>query len=89
MWGGMNYCTPLCTSCNVSGDADGSIVHIGRALAFARDRGVQLVITCTDTVAELGSYPIFGYDKSQVTVHRDGPYLDHFKRQIPARLRTW
>lgn len=88
-WGGYNHCAPLCTSCNVSGDAAGSIVELPHALAFARDRGVRLVITCTDAADEKGSYPIFGYERERVTVHRDGPFLDHFKQRIPPRLRTW
>ena len=88
-WGGHNFCAPLCTSCNVSGDAAGSIVDLPHALTFARDRGVRLVITCTDTSSETGSYPIFGYECERVTVHREGPFLDHFKQRIPPRLRTW
>ena len=88
-WGGINYGAPLCTSCNVSGDADGSIVRLERALAFARDRGVRLVITCNESAAELGSYPIFGYERDRVTVHREGPGLTRFKQQIPPRLQTW
>jgi hypothetical protein len=88
-WGGINYGAPLCTSCNVSGDADGSIVDAERALAFARDRGVRLVITCPGCAPELGSYPILGYERHRVTVHREGPGLDRFKAQIPPHLRSW
>jgi len=89
VWGGSNYAAPLCTSCNVSGDPDGSIVELERALDFAKDRGVGLVVTCADRAEQLGSYPIFGYEKQRVTVHREGPGLDHFKRQVPTHLRGW
>ena len=89
IWGGGNVAAPLCTSCNVSGDPNGSIVKLERAIDFCRDRGVHLLVTCEDRVAELGSYPILGYERDAVRVHRDGPGLDEFKRRIPARLRTW
>jgi hypothetical protein len=89
MWGGRNYAAPLCTSCNVSGDADGSIVDLDRALAFARRRGVRLMLTSTEVAAERGSYPIFGYERQRVAVYRDGPGLERFKRQIPEALRAW
>jgi len=89
VWGHHNYCAPLCTSCNVSGDPEGSIVTLDKALAFARLRNVELLITCPETASQLGSYPIFGYERDKVTVHREGPYLDDFKRRIPVSLKTW
>jgi len=89
IWGGSNYAAPLCTSCNVSGDPDGSIVDLDRAVDFCRDRQIGLLITCDDRPAQLGSYPILGYERDAVRVHRDGPGLDEFKQRIPARLRTW
>jgi len=89
VWGHHNYSAPLCTSCNVSGDPDGSIVALDKALAFCRTRGVKLLMTCPQTASELGSYPILGYERDRVTVHREGPGLDGFKRSIPAHLRTW
>ena len=89
IWGGSNHAAPLCTSCNVSGDPDGSIVDLDRAIAFCRDRQVRLLITCEDKATQLGSYPILGYERDAVRVHRDGPGLAEFKQRIPARLRTW
>jgi len=89
LWGDANYAAPLCTSCNVSGDPLGSIVELDRALAFAEERGVKLVVTCDDRAEQLGSYPIFGYERDRVTVHREGPFLDRFKERIPAHLRSW
>lgn len=89
IWGGRNYAAPLCTSCNVSGDPEGSITRLDRALAFAQDRGVPLVLTCRERAAELGSYPILGYERERVAVHRDGPRLDDFKQRIPGALRGW
>jgi hypothetical protein len=89
LWGFHNYAAPLCTSCNVSGDPDGSIVELERALAFARLRDVPLMLTTTETPAEKGSYPIFGYERERVSIWRDGPRLEHFKQQIPRPLRAW
>jgi hypothetical protein len=89
IWGHHPYSAPLCTSCNVSGDAEGSIVEIDKALAFGRDRGIRLMLTCPDRPAELGSYPILGYTRDKVHVHRDGPGLEAFKRRIPGALRGW
>lgn len=89
MWGHHNYAAPLCTSCNVSGDADGSIVALDKALAFGRQRGIRLMLTCPDSAAELGSYPILGYTRDKVSVHREGPGLAEFKRRVPGHLRGW
>jgi hypothetical protein len=89
MWGFDNYAAPLCTSCNVSGDADGSIVRLERALDFARLRGVRLMLTTEEAPAELGSYPIFGYERDRISIWREGPRLEHFKQQIPWPLRAW
>ena len=50
---------------------------------------MRLLITCDDKATQLGSYPILGYERYAVRVHRDGPGLAEFKQRIPARLRTW
>lgn len=89
IWQGRNYNAPLCTSCNVSGDPDGSIVEFERARAFAEQRGVRVMLTCRERAAELGSYPIFGYGRDGVRVHREGPRLAEFQQRIPPELRRW
>ncbi len=89
IWNGRNYCAPLCTSCNISGHPDGSIVAFEKALAFARERGVGHFITTSKPASELGSYPIFGFSRDKVAIHRDGPGLEKFKACIPAELRGW
>lgn len=63
--------------------------RLRRAPDFAKDRGVGLVVTGTDSAEQLGSYPIYGYDKQRITVRREGPRPGHFKRQVPAHLRGW
>lgn len=87
--GDSNYAAPLCTSCNLSGDPEGSITDIARALDFVQQRRVGLMLTCSGQAGQMGSYPIFGFEKDRVSVHRDGPYLAYFKQQIPKRLRAW
>jgi len=89
LWNYANYGAPLGTSCNISGDPDGSIVTFGKALHFAKARGIKLILTTTDLANQKGSYPILGFEKHQVTIHRKGPSLDSFKANIPAYLRTW
>ncbi|HEX6704544.1 MAG TPA: hypothetical protein VF169_07260 [Albitalea sp.] len=89
IWGGVNYAAPLCTSCNMSGDPEGSIVRTEKALAFARLRGLRLVLTCPPAAGELGSYPVLGYEPAGVRVHRPGPCLERFKEKVPPALRTW
>lgn len=89
IWHGRNYCAPLCTSCNVSGDPDGSIVEYDKALRFAEARSIDLFITTARPSAEKGSYPILGFEKDKVSVHREGPGLDGLKIRIPASLVSW
>lgn len=89
IWDGNNYSAPLCTSFNESGHPDGSIVDRDIALAFAEAQGIGVVLTCQSSAAELGSYPIFGFERDRVSVHREGPGLAMFKERIPERLRAW
>lgn len=89
MWNYRNYSAPLCTSCNVSGDPEGSIVTYDKAYQFAKARGVQLFITARQAVREKGSYPILGFEAHKVSIHRQGPGLAMFKEKIPKRLQSW
>ncbi len=89
IWGGSNYTGMLCTSANFSGHPEGSIVEHDKALEFARAQGIGLFLECADRSSELGSYPIFGYERDAVRIHREGPFLEEFKQRIPVALRTW
>lgn len=89
LWNYANYCAPICTSCNISGDPNGSIVEFNKALRFARDRDIDLFITADKEYSQKGSYPILGFEKQRVSIHRDGPGLDSFKMRIPPVLRGW
>lgn len=76
MWGGNNYCAPLCTSCNISGHREGSILSLDKAFAFARQRDIPFIITTKYTAEEKGSFPIFGFSREGVSVHRSGPGME-------------
>ena len=89
LWGYTNYCAPLATSCNLSGDPDGSITTMDKALAFAKSRGIRLVLTTNQSATQKGSYPVLGFDKQGVSIHRQGPYLDAIMTKVPAHLRCW
>lgn len=89
IWDYRNYSAPLCTSCNVSGDPEGSITALDKALHFAKEKRIPFFIKGPASSHELGSYPIFGYEKHQVSIHRAGPHLNAFKEKIPLYLRSW
>lgn len=89
IWNYRNYCAPLCTSCNISGDPDGSIVQFDKAMEFAKTRGINLFITSDKPSVEKGSHPILGIEKERIRIHREGPGLERFKEKIPVPLRSW
>jgi tRNA A37 threonylcarbamoyladenosine synthetase subunit TsaC/SUA5/YrdC len=83
---GHTYTAPLCTSCNMSGHPDGSIVHWRRARQFAIERNIPLVVRGDAAVGQAGSYPIFALSADAVSIERDGPRLEELKAALPARL---
>ncbi|MEQ1508480.1 MAG: hypothetical protein ABMB14_39985 [Myxococcota bacterium] len=87
LFGGHAYTSVLCTSCNESGHPDGSIVGRSAALRFADQRRIGLMVTCDERATELGSYPIFAFGPSSVTIERTGPRLEALIDQLPAALR--
>ncbi|MGE4619220.1 MAG: hypothetical protein AAEJ04_05360 [Planctomycetota bacterium] len=87
LWGGRNVSSLLCTSANLSGDPLGSITDRVRAVEFARQRNVGLIVTCEMAQAGLGSYPIFELSPDSISVQREGPGLERLLNQIPARLK--
>ncbi|MEM7371001.1 MAG: hypothetical protein AAF587_20470 [Bacteroidota bacterium] len=89
IWGEQAYFAPLCTSCNISGDPKGSITSLDRAIEFAQDRQVDLLVTSPSAKGEMGSYPIFGIYKDGIQIHRIGPNLDQYQAMIPGHLKRW
>ncbi len=67
-----NYQGLLCTSANISGDANGAITNVDQALKFANDRGVQLFVHTDMIILDIGSYPSFYLGKDNITIERKG-----------------
>jgi tRNA A37 threonylcarbamoyladenosine synthetase subunit TsaC/SUA5/YrdC len=84
--GGHRFAAPLCTSANISGDPDGSIVSWERAYAFGVERNIPLVVRCEPEEELVGSYPIFWLQQDRVRIERNGPRLEELKAALPARL---
>jgi tRNA A37 threonylcarbamoyladenosine synthetase subunit TsaC/SUA5/YrdC len=84
--GGHRFAAPLCTSANISGHPDGSIVSWERAYEFGLERDIPLVVRCEPEPGLVGSYPIFWLQPEQIRVERDGPRMEEIKAALPARL---
>jgi tRNA A37 threonylcarbamoyladenosine synthetase subunit TsaC/SUA5/YrdC len=84
--GGHRFAAPLCTSANISGHPDGSIVSWERAYAFGVERDIPLVVRCEPEPGLLGSYPIFWLQRDRVRIERDGPRREELAAALPARL---
>jgi tRNA A37 threonylcarbamoyladenosine synthetase subunit TsaC/SUA5/YrdC len=86
MVGGHAFAAPLCTSANISGHPDGSIVSWDKAYAFGVERNIPLVVRCEPEEGLVGSYPIFWLQHDRVRIERNGPRLEELKAGLPARL---
>jgi tRNA A37 threonylcarbamoyladenosine synthetase subunit TsaC/SUA5/YrdC len=84
--GGHRFAAPLCTSANISGHPDGSIVSWNQAYAFGVERNIPLVVRCESEEGLVGSYPIFWLQRDRVRIERDGPRMEELKAALPARL---
>jgi tRNA A37 threonylcarbamoyladenosine synthetase subunit TsaC/SUA5/YrdC len=83
---GHRFAAPLCTSANISGHPDGSIVAWEQAYAFGLERNIPLVVRCEPEQGLVGSYPIFWLQRDHVRIERNGPRLEELKAALPARL---
>jgi tRNA A37 threonylcarbamoyladenosine synthetase subunit TsaC/SUA5/YrdC len=83
---GHRFAAPLCTSANISGHPDGSIVSWDQAYAFGLERNIPLVVRCEPEPGLVGSYPIFWLQQDRVRIERDGPRMEELKAALPARL---
>ena len=81
-----HYCAPIASSCNMSGDPAGSIDDFGRALDFAKRRGVGLVLTNASGTGG-GSNPIFGIAGTALETLREGPGGSKKRRLLERWLR--
>ena len=83
IWAGNFYYSPLCTSCNISGDPLGSITNYDQAIDFAEARNVELIVTGEQTKGPQGSYPIFGMYRDGIEIHRNGPNMEEIMALFP------
>ncbi len=86
LFGGSVYTVALCTSANLSGDPQGSIVDESRAAAFAQERGVQRWVRAPEGEGVPGSYPVFSLSSDGCTVERDGPGRARIERRVQELL---
>lgn len=86
MFGGHRFSAPLCTSANISGYPEGSIVDEGKARAFAQARGIGLWVRCHRDEGTLGSYPIFWLRPGRISVEREGPGVQALRAALPSHL---
>jgi len=86
LYGGYAFAAPICSSCNMSGDPDGSITSFERAHDFAVRRAIPLIIRSRVTSSELGSFPVFELSDRAVIVHRNGPRVQELKAELEAML---
>ena len=86
MLSGHRFAAPLCTSANISGHPDGSIVAWERAYAFGVERKIPLVVRCEPEPGLVGSYPIFWLQHDWVRIERNGPRMEELMAALPARL---
>jgi tRNA A37 threonylcarbamoyladenosine synthetase subunit TsaC/SUA5/YrdC len=86
MVAGHRFAAPLCTSANISGHPDGSIVSWEQAYQFGLERNIPLVVRCEPEAGLVGSYPIFWLQRDRVRIERDGPRMEELKAALPARL---
>ena len=79
-----SYSAPICTSANLSGDPNGSITSLEKALEFAEHRNIELVVTINEKLKKhnRGSYPILWFKENNITIERSGPELSRFRSII-------
>ena len=83
---GKQYTAPICTSANISGDPLGSIVDEDRALRFATEQEISLVVMCNEEQEEKGSYPIFYFRGNRVSIERKGPGWERMLQSMPTNI---
>ena len=60
----------ICTSANLSGDTRGAIVTEEEAIAFAKERNINLFIKNDTSFSPRGSYPIFQIKEEELHIAR-------------------
>jgi tRNA A37 threonylcarbamoyladenosine synthetase subunit TsaC/SUA5/YrdC len=82
----LKYSALLCTSANISGDPEGSIIDLEKARLFAKERNIALFIRMSEPSIKGGSFPIFSFFKNQCQLVRNGPGADAIIDSIPKSI---
>ena len=61
--------------------------HEERAIDFAHQRGIGLMVTCSAAMTALGYYPIFEMARDSISIQREGPGLNRLIGEIPKALQ--
>jgi len=81
-----HYFAPLCTSANISGDPEGPITDLEKALNFGHQRGVDLFIHTERNPVKSGSYSIFSFEQGRISVKRESSDTHTIMDKVPKFL---
>jgi hypothetical protein len=85
-YGGKVFSAPLCTSANMSGHENGSIVDLEIAREFGKQMGIPLLIRSESLPVPGGSFPVLYLQKNGISVQRIGPGLEEIKARFPSEI---
>jgi len=86
LFGGRSFSAPLCTSANLSGHKNGSIVDLEIAREFGKQKGIPLLIRSESLPVPGGSFPVLYLQKNGISVQRMGPGLEEIKAKFPSEI---
>ena len=86
LFGGRSFSAPLCTSANISGHENGSIVDLDVVRTFGRQKRIPLLIRSESLPVPGGSFPILTLQKNGISVQRTGPGIEEIKAKFPSEI---
>jgi hypothetical protein len=86
LFGGRPFSAPLCTSANLSGHENGSIVDLDVVRTFGRLKGIPLLIRSESLPVPGGSFPVLYLQKNGISVQRMGPGLEEIRARFPSAI---
>lgn len=87
VFNGLPYHALLCTSANISGDPEGSIIELEKARAFARERNIALFLRMESSTQKGGSFPIFSFMHNYCKLVRNGPNASRIIQSLPSSIQ--
>lgn len=82
----LHYFAPLCTSANISGDKNGSIIGLEKALEFGKQQNIGLFVHAKKEAMKSGSYSIFSLESGKVELKRNSKDSQSILEKIPQKL---